>query len=350
VAALKFAQNGLLVQAVALYVQLLEVTAGDSNIAKEIAALPGLVGKKSRILSELVGQVGRDRVGRVLADVVMGSEPSPMAGAMGSPLFSFLSGEELMRFVRLLKLRRIAPGAPVVEEGQHGQSMYIVARGRVLIYCKNFQGERVYLTSLSDGDCFGEFSFFTGDPRAATVEAVDELWVFEISQGDFDKVIDEFPSLTRALLQFYKERVVATLLAKSEVFGVLPPRVRASLVERLKLETFQKNDVIIREQDASDGFYLMKGGEVEVYSDRRGYVLLSKLHHGDFFGEIAAVTKQPRTASVRALCPTEVLRLSAADLQELAAAYPEMMRILERRIKQREAETAQRITAGGFLI
>ena len=88
---------------------------------------------------------------------------------------------------------------------------------------------------------------------------------------------------------------------------------------RLKLETFQKNDVIIREQEASDGFYLMKGGEVEVYSDRRGYVLLSKLHHGDFFGEIAAVTKQPRTASVRALCPTEVLRLSAADLQELAA-------------------------------
>ncbi len=350
VAALKFAQNGLLVQAVALYVQLLEITAGDANITREIAALPGLVGKKSRILSELVGQVGRDRVGRVLADVVMGSEPSPMAGAMGSPLFSFLSGEELMRFVRLLKLRRIAPGAPVVEEGQHGQSMYIVARGRVLIYCKNFQGERVYLTSLSDGDCFGEFSFFTGDPRAATVEAVDELWVFEISQGDFDKVIDEFPSLTRALLQFYKERVVATLLAKSEVFGVLPPRVRASLVERLKLETFQKNDVIIHEQDASDGFYLMKGGEVEVYSDRRGYVLLSKLHHGDFFGEIAAVTKQPRTASVRALCPTEVLRLSAADLQELAAAYPEMMRILERRIKQREAETAQRITAGGFLI
>ncbi|MFO0723729.1 MAG: serine/threonine-protein kinase [Myxococcota bacterium] len=350
VAALKFAQNGLLVQSIALYVQLLEITSGDPNITREIAALPGLAGKKSKILAELVGSVGRDRVGRVLTDVVSASEPSPMAGAMATPLFSFLNGEELMRFARLLKLRRVAPGVAIVEEGQQGQSMYIVARGRVLIYCKNFQGERVYLTSLSDGDCFGEFSFFTGEPRAATVEALEEVWVFEISQGDFDKVIDEFPSLTRALLQFYKERVVATLLAKSEVFGVLPPRVRASLVERLKLETFQKNEVIIREQDASDGFYLVKGGEVEVYSDRRGYVLLSKLHHGDFFGEIAAVTKQPRTASVRALCTTEVLRLSSADLQELGAANPEMMRILEKRIKQREAETAQRITAGGFLI
>jgi CRP-like cAMP-binding protein len=89
---------------------------------------------------------------------------------------------------------------------------------------------------------------------------------------------------------------------------------------------------------------------VEVFTQKNGYVLLSKLKAGDFFGEIAALTGQPRTASVRALCPVEGLRLSAEHLKQLLDDNPDMARVLVRRVKQREAETALRVTAGGVLI
>ncbi|MCC7384694.1 MAG: cyclic nucleotide-binding domain-containing protein [Deltaproteobacteria bacterium] len=356
VAALKFAQNGLLVQSVALYVRMMELAAiADrdatemSQLSREVAALPKLVGKKSHALRELVGPLGNDPLGELLNAVVAGSEPTASAGMIASPLFSFLQPEELARLARMLKLKRVPPATVVINEGQKGQSLYIVARGRVIIFCKNFQGERVYLSSLADGDCFGEFSFFTAEPRTATVESVEEVLLFEIAQEDFDRVIEEFPGLTKALLQFYKERVVATLLAKSEVFGVLPPRVRSTLLERLRLESHERDEVIIREGELSDGFYLIKSGEVEVFSERQGYVFLDKLGAGDFFGEIAAITAQPRTATVRALGPIELLRLQGKDLQELVFNNLEMMRVLERRIAQREAETVRRISAGGLL-
>jgi serine/threonine protein kinase/CRP-like cAMP-binding protein len=353
-AAMKFAQNGLLVQAVALYVQMIELgprqQSASADIPREVALLPKLAGKRSPSLLELLGDLGSDPIGHMLKDVVLGSEPSASAALLSSPLFSALEPEELARLVPLLKVKRLLPGTTVIREGERGDSLYIVARGRVIIYCRNFQGDRVYLSSLADGDCFGEFSFFTGEPRAATVEAVEDLLLFEIGQLDFDKVVDEFPSLTKALHQFYKERVVATLLAKSEVFGGLPPRVRTSLLERLKSEIHDRDELIIREGETSDGFYLIRSGEVEVFSERQGYVFLSKLKSGDFFGEIAAITGQPRTASVRAIGPVELLRLAGSDLQELVFANLEMMRILERRIAQREAETVRRITAGGALI
>jgi CRP-like cAMP-binding protein len=269
---------------------------------------------------------------------------------VASPLFSFLEPRELANLVSLIRTKRLAAGTTIIQEGDPGTALYIIARGRVVIYCRNFQGNKVYLSSLSDGDCVGEFSFFTGEPRAATVETLDEVLLFEIQHGDFDRILEGFPNLTNALLSFYKDRVVATLLAKSEVFGVLPLKVRASLLERLGLEQHGRGDVVLKEGERSDGFYLIKSGEVEVYSERSGYVFLSKLKSGDFFGEIAAITGEPRTASVRALGTCELLRLSGGDLQDLAHANPEMMAVLEHRIALREAETARRLTAGGLLI
>jgi serine/threonine protein kinase/CRP-like cAMP-binding protein len=350
VAALKFAQNGLLVQALAIYVELLELTQRATQTFREISALGPLAGRPSRAVLELVGPLPTDAHGRLLESLVLGSQPSRVAEMLTAPLFSFLSPDELARFAGLLKLRRVAPATSIVDEGQRGQSLYVIARGRVIIYCQNFQGERVYLSSLSDGDCFGEFSFFTGEPRAATVEAADYVTLFEIAQQDFDRVIDEFPGLTRALLRLYKERVIATLLAKSEVFGVLTPRSRSALLERLEPVKWAHGELIIEEGARDGAFYLVKSGEVEVFTQKNGYVLLSKLKAGDFFGEIAALTGQPRTASVRALCPVEGLRLSAEHLKQLLDDNPDMARVLVRRVKQREAETALRVTAGGVLI
>ena len=64
----------------------------------------------------------------------------------------------------------------------------------------------------------------------------------------------------------------------------------------------------------------------------------SKLRSGDFFGEVAALTGQPRTATVRAVSATELLRLSGKNLQALLETSPEVQARLEARVKQRETE------------
>ena len=88
-----------------------------------------------------------------------------------------------------------------------------------------------------------------------------------------------------------------------------------------------------------------------MFTERGGsYLFLNKLRSGDFFGEIAALTGQPRNASVRALGPCELLRLSGQDLQDLLAFSPNVKEILHAHIARREAETARRLTAGGLLI
>ncbi|MCA9551169.1 MAG: cyclic nucleotide-binding domain-containing protein [Myxococcales bacterium] len=351
VAGMKFAQNGLLVQSVAIYVRVKDLEGWSARLAVEvegIRALPGL--PNSEVLARL-GGLGDDELSAFLTQVVAFQGPSTTSITLTSPLFSFLDSAEFSNLVNLLELKRVAPSTTIMREGDKGDGFCIIARGRVLVYCYNFHGDKVYLSSLSDGDCFGEFSFFTGEPRAATAEALEDVLLFEVRQRDFDTILDRFPNLTQALLQFYKSRVVGTLLAKSEVFGGLSTETRSALVDKLKLEHWTSGQVVLREREQSDGFYLIKSGEVEVYSERSsGYVFLNKLRSGEFFGEIAAVTGQPRSASVRALGPCELLRLSGEDLQELLETHPAVKEILLGHVARREAETARRLTAGGMLI
>jgi serine/threonine protein kinase/CRP-like cAMP-binding protein len=349
-AAMKFAQNGLLVQAVALFVQIRDLRGWNVELALQLEGVRTLPGAGNQDVRAKLGDIGDDEIGEMLEQVVIAQGPSQSASLLVSPLFSYLDSAELANLVSLLDLKRAAPGAVIMREGDPGECLSIIARGRVLIYCKNFHGNKVYLSSLSDGDCVGEFSFFTGEPRAATVEALEEVLLFEIQHRDFDTILDRFPNLTNALLRFYKSRVVATLLAKSEVFGVLRTREREWLLERLHLEQHPRGALIIREGEKSEGFYLIKSGEVEVYSERSGYIFLNKLKSGEFFGEIGSVTGQARNASVRALGPCEVLRVSGADIHELIRMTPEVREILHAHIALREAETARRMTAGGLLI
>ena len=247
-AALKFAQNGLLVKRWRRSSCCAIASGGTTSRAHRESF--GSSRKDSAGSRELGDH--RGRTSHLLRGIVLTQVGARHADAT-APLFS-LVGRPTRESRRHSRASRRAFRHRHHARIEPGEFLGIVARGRVVIYCRNFRGSKVYLSSLSDGDCFGEFSFFTGDPRAATVEALDDVTYFEIERSDFDGVLDRFPKLTRAMLDFYKDRVAATLLAKSEVFGILRPTDRRWLLERLELERRSVGEVIVCEGDASDGF------------------------------------------------------------------------------------------------
>ncbi len=349
VAGMKFAQNGLLVQAVAIYVRIKELSHWSADLALEVESIRKLPAADNLQILSQVGSLGTDDFARFLVQVIEYQEAANNAEVLVSPLFSFLDSAEFSNLVGILQLKTIPTGTILMKEGDPGDCFHIIGRGRILIYCNNFFGSKTYLSSLSDGDCFGEFSFFTGAERTATAEALEDTELFTIHQKDFDRIISKFPGLTQALLRFYKSRVVATLLAKSEIFGGLKTHQRQSLVDKLSLEKFAPGELIIQEGDRSDGFYLIKSGEVEVYRERPSYIFLNKLKSGEFFGEIAALSERRRSASVRALGPCELLRLSGQALSSLIQTHPDIRSVIEQHIRRREAENAQKATAGGML-
>lgn len=343
-AAAKFAQRGLLIQAATIYRHVLDQAEMDEPLREELRRLRDLQGVSDADLLHEVLESG-DPIADFseFADVFThGVDPVDIFTE--SPILSSLGAEQFVGLIPVLTLKRYEVGQQIVREGDEGDSFFLIGRGRVLVSTTGFSGQRISISSLTDGDCFGEHGFFTGEPRNATVEPLEDTMILEVEKGVLNRVIQEFPTVRESLQRFYKERIAESLLAKSALFGSLNTKARKMFAERFTFETYAEGDLVIREGDHSDAFYAIKSGTVQVYTgpdeDR---IQLATLSPGEIFGEIAALEGSRRTASVRAVEACELLRLEASELNAMLAKNVGIRRAIEDKISERAEQKIQKI-------
>jgi CRP-like cAMP-binding protein len=100
------------------------------------------------------------------------------------------------------------------------------------------------------------------------------------------------------------------LLRSLALFRPLPPQTLELLASRLEYEQFTAGDVVIREGDDGDRFYVIAEGRVTVQA---GSGARTDLGPGDFFGEIALLRNVKRTATVIASEDSIVFSLRRDD-------------------------------------
>ncbi|HTQ07804.1 MAG TPA: cyclic nucleotide-binding domain-containing protein [Polyangiaceae bacterium] len=103
------------------------------------------------------------------------------------------------------------------------------------------------------------------------------------------------------------------------LFGALSDEVLVFLAGMLTVVKPTIGETIFREGDEANAMYVVLSGEMEVTKKSRGAVdaRVAVLGPGDWFGEMSIVDIQPRSATVRALAPGRLIRVSAADLDSL---------------------------------
>ncbi|UCG94228.1 MAG: cyclic nucleotide-binding domain-containing protein [Candidatus Aerophobus sp.] len=256
------------------------------------------------------------------------------------PLFSDLTSEEFLKVIKKITPKSFEPESMICMEGDEGNSIFIISQGEVGVYKKNREGKAMWLNNLKEGDFFGEFGFLSESGRKASVKAVVESEVLEISKDDFKEIIDEFPRVSEVLVDLYKNRVLNNLLALSPLFEKLKPEEREKVVERFQLIVKDKDAIVVREGEAGDCLYIIHSGEVEVYTDKEGSkVVLANLREGDFFGEISLITGEKRTATVRTTQQTRLMGLSKEDFDSIAKEYPQVLDVARTFLEKRADDT-----------
>jgi CRP-like cAMP-binding protein len=103
------------------------------------------------------------------------------------------------------------------------------------------------------------------------------------------------------------------------LFGALSDDVLEHLSTLLTVEMPPAGSTLFREGEDANAMYVVISGEVEVLkkSKRNVEARVAVLGPGDWFGEMSIVDIQPRSATVRALAPSRLLRVSSADLDAL---------------------------------
>jgi CRP-like cAMP-binding protein len=115
---------------------------------------------------------------------------------------------------------------------------------------------------------------------------------------------------------------VAALLKGVPLFSALSEKHLQAVMKTAKEVDFAPGKPIVKEGDPSKvGFFLILDGQVEV---RTGAKTLSSLGVGQFFGEMAVLDGQPRSADVVPVTPTKCLVLASWDIKTLLTTHPDI--------------------------
>lgn len=121
-------------------------------------------------------------------------------------IFAPLSEEETEAIADAAHLRVFAPDEAIVQKDQPGGSMFVVHRGTVEIQTIDDEGKRQVVSTLREGDVFGEMSLLTGEPRSADVIAKEETKVLQIGKHCLKPILDKNPKLIKLLSKIVEER------------------------------------------------------------------------------------------------------------------------------------------------
>src|SRR5579862_3385070 len=111
-------------------------------------------------------------------------------------IFAPLSVEQRAELARRARLLEYGGGEAIVREGDPGSSMFVIAGGRAAVTLDLGKRE---VARLGPGQFFGEMSLLTGEPRTATVAAVSDCRLLEITVDDFRRLVMADPAVVEAV-------------------------------------------------------------------------------------------------------------------------------------------------------
>jgi len=119
-----------------------------------------------------------------------------------APVFEHVSGEDLAALARVADAETYAPGQPVFREGELGDALFVIVKGKIVI---SSGGER--LADLGPGEAFGEMAVLDEVPRSASATAGDETEVLRIGSEEFYEILHEQVEIAEGVIRMLTRRL-----------------------------------------------------------------------------------------------------------------------------------------------
>jgi CRP-like cAMP-binding protein len=333
-AAMAWARAGKLMRAIVACKGLLKLEPGHTRTPRALADLYGARGTGARGATEPVSGAEFELVH---------DDHGPASGMPVVPLFSKLPREPFAAVVEALEVRKKPAAEMVVEEGEHGASMFALVEGRVVVVRHLQGGEKRKVGELEEGSFFGELALISEGPRLASVLATQPVVLLELTRARLTEVVRRFPVVGQVLQAFYRERMVENLLRSNPVFAPLSTEQKQTVAREFQLREVKPGEVVLQQGHEGDAFYLLLRGRLTPYHSPPGgpEKAYPSLREGDVFGEISLLLGKPVSATVRADMASVVLRLDRAAFERLILSQPGMRSTLTRVGTERLQRTAK---------
>src|SRR5271167_1818801 len=318
----------------------------------------------------------------------VGGDPVPVAELKQIEMFQNVSGTFLSLNSNSVSKRHFKAGEIICREGDYGSTAFYILDGTCEVYLsspiahvstkaeqggffkrlksslggrsqtREARGERAFIpidapvdlpfgnpiAELVGGDLFGEMTCMSFYPRSATVRAKTDCTMLEMLRNVLD-ILQRNKTFREKLERNYRKRALDNHLRSIPLFATLTPAFIDYLRDRVELRRYAPGQVLCKEGEEGDSFFLVRIGFVKVsQAHPGGDLVLAYIGRSGFLGEIALLGGGVRTATCTALDHVEVVRIGAEDFRLMVEQFPEVKQGLLEIAQQRIAENRARLT------
>jgi len=98
-------------------------------------------------------------------------------------------------------------GEVLMRQGDPGDTMYIIRYGKVDVRLRASDGSERHLATMGPSQVIGEAALLTGEPRTATIRAIDDVELIELTREGFTKVFKQNPDIAKAISEIASKRL-----------------------------------------------------------------------------------------------------------------------------------------------
>ncbi|RKZ42741.1 MAG: hypothetical protein DRQ49_00945 [Gammaproteobacteria bacterium] len=132
-------------------------------------------------------------------------------------IFKPFSEQAKLHLSQQIRHHHIEKGDVIVQQGDVGDSLFIIVEGAVVVKVRTDEGIIKEVARLGAGNFFGEMALLTGEDRAATVVAIVDTYLFELTQADIAPLIAQQPEVKELVTKVLTQRQMATQSVKTSV-------------------------------------------------------------------------------------------------------------------------------------
>ena len=232
-----------------------------------------------------------------------------------------LKRDNLAALAKKVSVRTMSAGRMLFKEGDTDKRTIWLVGGMVEIREKDRT-----IAMIRGGTPDARNPLYPKTPRTVSARAVDEISYLSIDSELLDVMItwDQTGTYEVAELQAQLSGASGddwmTTLLQTKAFHRIPPANIQAIFLRLQRTPFRAGEVVIKQGDEGDYFYIIVSGKCVVTREtplNREGIKLAELSVGDTFGEEALIAEAKRNATVTMLTDGVLMRLNKQDFREL---------------------------------
>lgn len=223
----------------------------------------------------------------------------------------------------------VPAGETVFRRGDEGDALYVVRSGRFRVTGATPSGAEVTLGEIGPGDWAGEMAVVTGQPRSATLAAVEDGVLVRLPRSAFEDLARLYPAVASRLTEEIGPRLRRAQLLRvwEELFGIRDAETFHELEAAVDWRRVPAGEVLIRQGEPSDAMYVVVTGRLQAVVQGPDGSRTVVRETGAFrtVGELGLLADLPRSATVFALRDSEVLRLGRDAFRAFAVKHPQAL-------------------------